>query len=301
MSVAGSLLLLLLAEIAAPTGNPQAKSKAQSLLKQGTALYTRGDFAAALERFEAAYRIYPSAKLQFNIGQADRELGRPLEAFQAFEKFLASSPDAAPEILAEARQSDTELRAKLGQVKIVSASAGVEVTLDGKSIGTTPIAAPLWTMPGPHEVALQRPGARPVSVDVLAGSEALASLDLPEPVAPSAAAVAIAVPVDTTRATPAPPPGWWARQRWYAWTAAGATVAFGAAAIGVGLSANHLYNQDLSSCASTGCSDAQKNTLKSRALLANVLWALTGVSAVATGIAVYVDGKDASVSLAWKF
>ena len=31
------------------------------------------------------------------------------------------------------------------------------------------------------------------------------------------------------------------------------------------------------------------------------LWALTGVSAVATGIAVYVDGKDASVSLAWKF
>ena len=29
--------------------------------------------------------------------------------------------------------------------------------------------------------------------------------------------------------------------------------------------------------------------------------ALTGVSAVATGIAVYVDGKDVGVSLAWKF
>ena len=177
MSAAVSLLLLLFAEVAAPTGNPQAKSKAQSLLKQGTALYTHGDFAAALEKFEAAYRIYPSAKLQFNIGQADRELGRPLEAFQAFEKFLASSPDAAPEILAEARQSDTELRAKLGQVKIVSASVGVEVTLDGKSVGTTPIAEPIWTVPGPHEVALQRPGARPVSVDVSAGSEAVASLD----------------------------------------------------------------------------------------------------------------------------
>ena len=301
MNAAVSLLLLLFAEVAAPTGNPQAKSKAQSLLKQGTALYTHGDFAAALERFEAAYRIYPSAKLQFNIGQADRELGRPLEAFQAFEKFLASSPDAAPEILAEARQSDTELRAKLGQVKIVSASAGVEVTLDGNSVGTTPIAAPIWTVPGPHEVALQRPGARPVSVDVLAGNEVVASLDLPAPVSPSPAATPMAVAVETARATPVSPPGWWARQRWYAWTAAGATVAFGASAIVVGLSANRLYNQDLTSCGSTGCSDDQKNTLKSRALLANVFWALTGVSAVATGIAVYVDGKDASVSLAWKF
>jgi len=125
-----SVLLVLLAQVAAPPGaDPVAKAKAQAVLKEGTALYERGDFAAALDRFETAYGIFPSPKLQFNIGQADRSLGRPLEAVEAFEKFLAQVPDAAPELLSEARQSVVELRGKLGQVKIECATPGAEVAM----------------------------------------------------------------------------------------------------------------------------------------------------------------------------
>src|SRR5262245_15776882 len=106
-------LLLLVAWIAqaAPITpiDPDAKAKAQGLLKEGTALYQQGSFEAALAKFEAAFRVYPSAKLQFNIAQANRDLNRPVEAMHAFEAFLAGAPEAAPEIIAEARQSSAEL------------------------------------------------------------------------------------------------------------------------------------------------------------------------------------------------
>ena len=67
------------------------------MLTEGSALYEKGDYAGALEKFNAAYAAYPSPKLMFNIGQADRDLSRPVEALEAFEKFLASDTDASPE------------------------------------------------------------------------------------------------------------------------------------------------------------------------------------------------------------
>src|SRR5262245_37367876 len=81
-----------------------AKSEAQALLSQGTDLYDRGDYAAALEKFTAAYQVFPSPKLWFNIGQANRDLGRPVEALDAFERFLAGATGAPAETLAEARR-----------------------------------------------------------------------------------------------------------------------------------------------------------------------------------------------------
>jgi hypothetical protein len=55
----------------------QAKARAQALLSEGTAAYGRGDYATALDKFTAAYRIFPSPKLWFNIGQANRATPRP--------------------------------------------------------------------------------------------------------------------------------------------------------------------------------------------------------------------------------
>jgi tetratricopeptide (TPR) repeat protein len=78
---ATSLLLLgLLAQSVEPAANAQAKAQAQSPLAEGSALYEKGDYAGALEEFKQAYATYGSPKLLFNIGQANRNLGRPVEA-----------------------------------------------------------------------------------------------------------------------------------------------------------------------------------------------------------------------------
>src|SRR5437773_624060 len=92
---------LLLAGAAAAQEDPRAD--ARSRLEEGSRLYQRGDFEAALRAFNEARALYPSAKLYFNIGQTLNRLGRPAAAADAFEHFLAEATDADP-----ARRRDAE-------------------------------------------------------------------------------------------------------------------------------------------------------------------------------------------------
>jgi hypothetical protein len=73
-----TILLAPLAE-ASPAPVPQDKAKAKELLREGATLYEKGDCTSALEKFKAAYAAYASPKIWFNIGQANRDLGRPVE------------------------------------------------------------------------------------------------------------------------------------------------------------------------------------------------------------------------------
>ena len=150
-----------------PANDAQAKAHAQGLLSEGTAAYGRGDYATALDKFTAAYEIFPSPKLWFNIGQANRDLGRPVEAVAAFDRFLRNAGDAPPETLAEARRSAAELKTKLGQIQVTCATDGAEITVDGKQVGSTPLGEMVWTTPGRHQVAVQHAGFSPVIEDVL--------------------------------------------------------------------------------------------------------------------------------------
>ena len=166
--------------VAPPANDAASKMRAQALLSEGTSAYGRGDYAAALEKFTAAYQIFPSPKLWFNIGQANRDLGRPVDAVAAFDRFLREAGDAPPETLAEARRSAAELKTKLGQIQVICATDGAEVTVDGKQIGSTPLGEMVWTTPGRHQVAVQREGFSPAIEDVavLAGKASAVTIEL---------------------------------------------------------------------------------------------------------------------------
>src|SRR4029078_13731893 len=96
--------------------------------------YGRGDYATALEKFTAAYQIFPSPKLWFNIGQANRDLGRPVEAVAALDRFLRHAGDAPPETLAEARRSAADVKTRLGQIQIICPTHGARGNVDGKKV-----------------------------------------------------------------------------------------------------------------------------------------------------------------------
>jgi hypothetical protein len=83
----------------------------------------------------------------------------------------------------------------------------------------------------------------------------------------------------------------------------GATVALGAGAIVTGLEASHRYDELRSTCGRTaeGCATVDINQVKSRARVANLLWAATGVSAAATGIIVYINAREVGFAGAWSF
>ena len=309
MIAATSVLLAMLAQTAPlPAADSPAKAQAQALLSEGTALYARGDYAAALAKFEAAYAVYPSPKLQFNIAQADRQLGRPVEAIKSFEYFLAQVPDAARDLRSEASQSVADLRTKLGRLNIQCPTRDADVAVDGKVVGTTPFAQPIWVTPGQHQIAIRHVGYRPITANVIAGETQTIVVQVTRPLT--------MVPEIATEPSPIPPVAisergtppdhqlnWWSRQKWYFWAAAGATVAFSTGAIAAGLSADSRFSDLQNSCGTTlaGCTESQIDTVKSRADLANVFWILAAASAVGTGVSLYVENHGGEVAVAYRF
>ena len=322
----GALVLLsLLAQLSPPSAGPQAKAQAQRLLTEGSALYEKGDYAGALEKFNAAYAAYPSPKLMFNIGQADRDLSRPVEALEAFEKFLAGDADASPETTADARKSVAELREKLGRIRIDCETPGAEVNLDGKRVGLTPLPDLIWATPGRHQITASHESATPAleNVDVTAGSVGTVTLRLrplaipvAEPVPEPEAVPPPALPNPDLGASPAPAPanidlgpspapsaarkGWWMGRKW-TWVAAGSTVLLAAGAITAGLAMQSRFDSLDKSCGSGAqsgppCSESDISSVRSREITANVFWGLAGAAAVTTGVLFYFEGRPVSVS-----
>jgi len=318
------VLLSLLAQISAPATDPQVKAQAQRLLTEGSALYEKGDYAGALEKFTAAYAAYPSPKLMFNIGQADRDLSRPVEALEAFEKFLAGDTHSSPETTAEANSAMAELRERLGQIRIACETPGAEVSVDGKSVGLTPLPKLIWATPGRHQITASRESATPVleHADVTAGSVGTVTLHLRPPAIPVAAEPApepVAAPVAQRldleaspqptpanidlEVSPAPSPvrkGWWLGRKW-TWVAAGSTVLLAAGAITAGVAMQSRFDSLEKSCGissgkSSGCSRSEIDSVSWRGTTANVLWGLAAAGAVTTGVLFYVEGRAVTVS-----
>jgi tetratricopeptide (TPR) repeat protein len=230
------------AAVAQPATDAQAKARAQALLSEGTAAYGHGDYASALEKFTAAYKIFPSPKLWFNIRQAIRDLGRPVDAVEAFDRFLTEAGDAPPETLAEARRSAAELKTKLGQIKVTCMTDGAEITVDGKQVGSAPLGNMIWTTPGRHQVAAQQAGFSPVIEDVtaVAGQAVTVNLDLRPIDLRAANQSADAALVGGAGAEPRTEGKPLYRRGWF-WVAVGAVVGAGAVAAVI------LANRDSSS------------------------------------------------------
>jgi tetratricopeptide (TPR) repeat protein len=299
------MLLAILAQASPPTGDPQAKAQAQTLLGQGTKLYQQGDVAGALEKFNAAYAAYPSPKLMFNIAQANRDLGRPVEALEAFEKFLAGAADTSPETVADVRKSVAELQRKLGRIQIDCETAGAEVSVDGKSVGVAPLPELVWATPGRHQVAAKHASAAPAieDADVTAGSVSTVTLQLRPQAASLAAPAPKAAPnfdVQATAPSSEANEGWWLGRKW-TWVAAGSTVLLAAGAVTFGLLMQSKFDSLRSSCgagnpARPGCSQSDIDSVSSRRTMANVFWGLAGAAAVTTGVLFYFEGRPVTVT-----
>jgi hypothetical protein len=279
------------------------------MLKEGTQLYQQGAFADALNKFEQAHSVFQSPKLFFNIGQANRELGKPVDAVDAFEKFLSLAVDASPELLAEAKRSVQELSPKIGKLLIDCGGVDAEISVDGKMAGKAPLADVVRVTPGRHQVTATSPTMIPVvqTVDVAAGTVqtvAIRPRGLAEaaPVAQVPLTPSPSVDLQGARLpSPAPSRGWWLGRKW-TWVAAGSTVVFVGAGAIAGSLMQSKYNDLRKSCGTaaganwTGCSSSDTSSLDTRKNIANVFWGLSAAAAVTTGVLFFVEGHDVTLA-----
>ena len=178
------LVLVLSVQLARADSDP--REEATRIMQSAIETHEAGDYLAALEGFNKAYALYPSARLKYNLGRVLSDLGRDLEALEAFEEYLAKVPDASEKTRAVAEAKIAVLKEKVGYLKVRCTSAGADVRVDGKIIGKGPLDSALRVMPGDHLVASELSGYQPFlsTVDVRGGkpTEVVVKLVKPKPV-----------------------------------------------------------------------------------------------------------------------
>lgn len=131
----------------------RAGGDARETFRQGVELYNEGKFDEAAKSFEQAYKLKPTYKLLFNIGQAYAAAKKYALAIQAFERYLVDggdnvTDDRRDEVLREIGK----LRPLVGFLA-VDGREGLTVRVDGVDRGQTPLKSKVMLTVGhPHKV-----------------------------------------------------------------------------------------------------------------------------------------------------
>ena len=153
----------------AQTARSNQQGEARRHFREGLAKAAQGDVQGALTEFETAYTIQPHFSVLYNIGQARTALGKPVEAIDAFERYLA---DGAGNVSPERRQEVTTLiatnRERFGVLRITAdTSKETRIWLDGTRFAQTSLGRPLPLAVGEHSIIFWNPSGAPQSQSVL--------------------------------------------------------------------------------------------------------------------------------------
>jgi tetratricopeptide (TPR) repeat protein len=276
------LVLLLLAGPARAQGDADARARAGALVDEGVALFHKGDAAAALDRFEQARQLYPSPKIDFDIAEALRALGRTAEAAEAYDRFLEETGGDSREVASQRRTARSELdRLERGLARIALEiepdDPAREVRLDGLVTTVRP-GRPLYVAPGRHVVDVTAPGYRPVRTEVAVSAGELRDLAV---ALGSEAAAMPPVPAEHRNdelmvERPAPAPH---RRRVWTWVAASAAAGLLAGGVFFGRRADSAWDE-YQTTGSPGRYDQLHDQIRRDSLTANLLFAGSGVAAI---------------------
>ncbi len=135
------------------------KADAKKHFKAGNALYLAEDYAGAAVEFEESVRLYPNKNGLFNLANCYKALhryGEALAVLARLKKELGHTLD--DEIQEKAEQLAQDMRAIVAKLEIRVSPSGATVVLDGREVGTSPIAAALIVGPGEHEIVVSLEG-----------------------------------------------------------------------------------------------------------------------------------------------
>ena len=223
------VVLLLGAWPVAPAVAAPLPAAAQAQYLRGSQLYRQQRFAQAAQAFSAAYAQYPSSRLLYDIGQAQRKAGKASDAVTAYESFLTAETQLTPNtrggVLAYIADLQRQLKRPVtvtGQKPKVmpdlldpaqglppSAAAAVAVkaapapavsavaATSGTAAPVTGLAAPSAAATAPSSGAVAAPAGAAVAVPAVVPAAPLAAAAAPAvvPVAPVAAGTAPAGPL----------------------------------------------------------------------------------------------------------
>lgn len=191
------------------------------------------DYPAALAALQASWTLNPRPIVMFNIANCQAALFDYPAAIASFHTYLEVGAESEPAArLEEARGRIDELESRVGQVVLTVDPPGAQVLVDGREVGTTPLAEPVRLGPGPHVLELRKEGCesfrRELTVEQGERVEVVAVL---LPAAPVVGPVE--PPIGPLAPTPDDPDDDSVVTSWWLWTIVGVVVVGGAVTAGV--------------------------------------------------------------------
>ncbi len=146
--------------LAAPS--PQDAAEAKRKFAAGLKLYGEHAYVEALVEFEGSYRLGGRPSALRNVAQCHRDLRHFADAYEAYARLIEAHRAQLSKGDVEAvSHAIEELSDLSGSVKVTSDEADVEVDLDGKTLGRTPLVAAKRVSLGAHTVKARKAGFEP--------------------------------------------------------------------------------------------------------------------------------------------
>jgi hypothetical protein len=190
-------LAIVMGVLAAPqTARAGAKEEARKHYDRAIELVDDGQLEGAIVEFQRSYDLTHHFAVLYNIGQVFVSLAKPVEAVDAYQRYLADGGKKIPTARrTEVEQEIARQKARIATLEIRGLPEGAGVRVDGKEIGKAPIAAPVRVGVGTHNIAATAEGYDPAETEVTVAGEDQRVVDLvlakhvvgappPAPVAP---------------------------------------------------------------------------------------------------------------------
>ncbi len=287
-------LVLLFAVCSAHAGGDEAAAKAA--FGEGKAAFADERFTEAADGFREAYRLKPSWKLLYNIGQAEVAGKRYGPALEVFERYLAEGGDEVSRDRQQEINKEIErLRGMVGFLK-VTAPKGAVVIVDGVERGTSPLHGDLEVAASVlHTVTARLNGEIVAEETVKVGGGRTASVELlpeaPEEISPSSPPTVSASSTPSTPSITSTSPSPLKTWGWVSVGIGGALLVGGGITGGLALAKNgDLEN----ACEADGCYSSEYDSMDRRDGLAtaSTVLIISGGVFAATGIVLLIAGRD---------
>jgi hypothetical protein len=280
----------------------------EKLVTQAIALRAQGNDLAALETLKQAAELDPgSVRVQVHLSNVHQALGQWLPADEYLRLALAQ---ANHPYVVRHRQALEDARKviedNIGTLEVDGEPAGAEVRLNGRLIGTLPLAAPVPVTVGSYTLEVKRDGhytaSRPLVIaghDFVRESVRLERLPTDE-LGTRTFPIALAPSSEPAAVLDRPP-----NRAWLTWTFAGLGVAAGATTLGALIyrEAHAQHWNDDSRCLAVGqtreqlCAD-ERDKVESAETVALTAGIATGLFAAGALLNAYVFTEAPSSSRA---
>ncbi len=144
---------------AAQVGDAE-RSAARELFKEGADLQKVGNFAAALDKFQRAERIYSAPTNVLRIAECEAALGQLVEATESYRAAIrtplpAGSPAAFQSAIDQAKAELAQVEPRVPKLIVQAApgtAANPQMQIDGQAVSFALIGVPMPLDPGAHKI-----------------------------------------------------------------------------------------------------------------------------------------------------